>query len=303
VAVFDGSSDVRLQRLHVTRVRTDGVNTWGAHSEISIQDSRIEGGGTAEAGVVALGSDRSRDTSAIRNRVRGFRGFGILLQQQEHGRPRADLHGLVLDNVVSDIRDPSRDGCWTAAKYETEGCGTNEGGIWTGGVEAAVIGNTVRRARWDGIETVGSSTRTTIVDNEIRDTRTGIYLEHATHRSLIARNLIVDALTGINVEWRHEGAGSSRNTIADNRIVSAKTGIFVDVGGDRHRILRNVFVGGGRPAIVLQGSSHNVVRGNRGCGGRRDSLVAFSEARFDDGSPAVSKHNRLAANEDTRSAC
>jgi parallel beta-helix repeat protein len=302
VAVFDGSTDVRLQRLHLSRVRTDGVNTWGAHRNISIQDSRIEGSRSAEAGIAALGSDESRDTSAIRNRITGFRGFGILLQQQEHGRRAADLHGLVLDNVVTDIRNPSRDGCWTSAKYSTPGCGTDEGGIWTGGVEAAVIGNVVRRARWDGIETVGSSTRTTIVDNEISDTRTGIYLEHATNDSLIARNRIVDALTGINVEWRHEGAGSAGNTFADNRIVDAKTGIFVDVGGDRHRIVRNVFVGGGRPAIVLQGSSHNVVRGNRACGGGQP-LVEFSEARYDDGSRAVPKNNRLQANEAGLSAC
>jgi copper-binding protein NosD len=303
VAVFDGSSNVRLQRLRMTRVRTDGVNVWGAYSNVSIQDSRIEGGGTAEAGVVALGSDESRDTSAIRNQIRGFRAFGVILQQKEHGRPAADLHGVVLDNVISDIRDPSRDGCWTPAKYQTPGCGTNEGGIWTGGVEAAVIGNTIRRARWDGIETVGSSTRTTIVRNTIHDTRTGIYLEHSTHQSLIAHNLIVDALTGINVEWWHEGAGSKRNTFAFNRIVRSKAGIVVDVGGDRNRIVGNVFVGGLRPSIVLQGSSHNVVRGNRGCGSPGASLVAFSQARYDDGSRAVSKYNRLDGNENRRSAC
>lgn len=303
VAVFDGSSDVRLQRLQITRVRTDGVNTWGAHASVSVQDSRIESDGTGEAGFVALGSDETRDTSVIRTTVRGFRGFGILLQQQEHGRPAADLHGVVLDNVVSDIRDPSRDGCWTAAKYRTPGCGTNEGGIWTGGVEAAVIGNTVRRARWDGIETVGSSTRTTIVGNKIYDTRTGIYLEHATHRSLIARNLIVDALVGINVEWWHEGAGSSRNTFAFNRIVRSKAGIVVDVGGDGNRIVGNVFVGGLRPSIVLQGSSDNLVRNNRGCGSRGDSLVAFSEARYDDGRRAVSRQNRLEGNHTREAAC
>jgi parallel beta-helix repeat protein len=297
VAVFDGSSDVRLQRLRLVHVRSHGVNTWGAHSNVSIQDSQIEGGRTAEAGFVALGSDESRDTSVIRTRVRGFTGFGILLQQQEHGRPAADLHGLVLDNMVSDIRDPSRDGCWTEAKYKTPGCGTNEGGIWTGGVEAAVIGNTVRRARWDGIETVGSSTRTTIVRNKIYDTRTGIYLEHSTNRSLIANNLIVDALTGINVEWRHEGGGSSHNTFANNRIVSSETGLFVDVGGDHNRIVGNVFVGGSRPAIVLQGSSNNLVQGNRGCRSRGGSLVGFDSARYDDGRPAVSKQNRLVGNE------
>jgi parallel beta-helix repeat protein len=301
VAVFDGSSDVRLHRLRMVRVRTDGVNTWGAHSDVSVQDSRIESDGSGEAGVVALGSDESRDTSVIRTRVRGFRSFGILLQQQEHGRPAADLNGVVLDNVVSDIRDPARDGCWTAAKYQTAGCGTNEGGIWTGGVEAAVIGNTVRRARWDGIETVGSSTRTTIVRNKISDTRTGIYLEHSTHRSLIAHNLIVDALTGINVEWWHEGAGSSRNTFAHNRFVSSGE-LYVGVGGDGNRIVGNVFVGGPRPAIVLQGSSNNLVQGNRGCGGPGGSLVGFDEARYDDGRPAVSKRNRLVENVNRRAA-
>jgi parallel beta-helix repeat protein len=208
----------------------------------------------------------------------------------------------VLDNVVSDIRDPSRDGCWTAAKDRTPGCGTNEGGIWTGGVEAAVIGNTVRRARWDGIETVGSSTRTTIVRNRIYNTRTGVYLEHSTHRSLIARNVIVDALTGINVEWWHEGEGSRRNTFAYNRIVRAQTGIFVDVGGDRNRIVGNVFVGGSRPAIVLQGSSRNVVQGNRACGRRRGPLVVFETARWDDGRPAASSRNRLSDNDNVPAA-
>ena len=296
IAVFDGSSDVRLQRLRLIGVRGHGVNTWGAHSSVSLQDSHVESDGKGEAGFVALGSDETRDTSVIRTRVRGFTSFGILLQQQDHGRPAADLHGVVLDNVVSDIRDPSRDGCWTAAKRSTPGCGTNEGGIWTGGVEAAVIGNTVRRARWDGIETVGSSTRTTIVGNKIYDTRTGIYIEHSTNRSLIARNLIVDALTGINVEWWHEGAGSKRNTFAYNRFVRSGTGIFVDVGGDHNRIVGNVFVGGKPPAIILQGSSKNVVRDNVGCRMRSGSLVGIESARWDDGREAFSRNNQFAGN-------
>ena len=76
IAVFDGSSDVRLQRLRITRVRTDGVNVWGAYSSVSVQDSQIESDGGGEAGVVALGSDESRDTSVIRSRVRGFTSFG-----------------------------------------------------------------------------------------------------------------------------------------------------------------------------------------------------------------------------------
>jgi hypothetical protein len=299
VAVFDGSSDVRLQRLRLIGVRGHGVNTWGAHSSVSLQDSHVESDGKGEAGFVALGSDETRDTSVIRTRVRGFTSFGILLQQQDYGRPRADLHGVVLDNVVTDIRDPSRDGCWTEAKDETPGCGTNEGGIWTGGVEAAVIGNTVRRARWDGIQTVGSSTRTTIVHNKVYDTRTGIYVERSTNRTLIARNLIVDALTGMQVEWEHGGGGSKRNTFAFNRIVGSERGMFVDVGGDANRIVGNVFVGGSKPVIVLQGSSRNLVRGNVACRMGSGPFVELESANWEDGRDAQSRGNRLSGNRDT----
>ena len=295
VAAFDGSRDVRLQRLHIRRVRTHGVSTWGAHAGVSVQDSVIEGGGSAHAGVFTLGSDSSRDTSVIRSRIRGFRSYGILLGQKEFGRPAAALHGVALDNDIRDIRDPARDACVKDAR-NASGCGTNEGGIWTGGVEAAIIGNTIRRARWDGIETVGSSTRTTIVANEIRGTRTGIYLEHATNHSLFTRNLIVDAETGINVEWLHEGVGSSHNTFTFNRIVRAESGLFVDVGSDGNRIVGNVFVSGARPAITLQGSSDNLVRDNLGCGGPETSLVGLESARWDDGSAAHSRGNRLAVN-------
>jgi parallel beta-helix repeat protein len=296
VAVFDGSRDVRLHGLRITNVRTHGVNVWGAHSNISVQDSLIESDGSAQAGVFVLGSDRSRDTSVIRTRIRGFRSFGILLGQKEYGRPAAALHGLALDNHISDIRDPTRDAC-VYSERTASGCGTNEGGIWSGGVEAAIIGNTVLRARWDGIETVGSSTRTTIVGNEIRTTRTGIYLEHSTNHSLISRNLIAATEAAINVEWRHEGQGSSHNVFANNRVVAARdVGLFVDVGGDSNRITGNVFVAGGRPAIVLQGSSNNLVQENLGCKGPVGSIVGMQTARWDDGRVAESQGNRLAGN-------
>jgi len=295
VAVFDGSRDVRLQRLRIRRVRSHGVNVWGAHSSVSVQDSVIDGGGSAHAGVFTLGSDRSRDTSVIRSRIRGFRSYGVLLGQKEFGRPAAALHGVALDNDISDIRDPARDACVRNARYAS-GCGTNEGGIWTGGVEAAIIGNTIRRARWDGIETVGSSTRTTIVANRIRGTRTGIYLEHSTNHSVITRNVIDGVETGINVEWLHEGVGSSRNTFTFNRVLGAESGLFLDVGSDGNRIVGNVFVGGGRPAITLQGSSDNLVRDNVGCRGPTTSLVGLESARWDDGSTAHSRSNRLDGN-------
>ena len=296
VAVFDGSRDVRLSRVDLTNVRTDGVNAWGTHSNVSVQDSSIEGNGTAQVGVFDLGSERSRDTSVIRTRIHRFRSHGILLAQTEYGRPTAALHGLALDNIVTDVRDPARDKC-TYAPNTTPKCGTNEGGIWTGGVQAGIIGNTVLRARWDGIETVGSSTRTTVVGNVVRTTRTGIYLEHSTHDSLFSKNLVVDSGTGINIEWWHNGQGSTRNTFASNRIVSAsRGGLFVDVGSDGNQIVQNVFVGGARPAIVLQGTSDNVVRRNVGCPAGDQELVREQSAYYEGGTRAVPKRNRLSGN-------
>jgi parallel beta-helix repeat protein len=79
-------------------------------------------------------------------------------------------------------------------------------------------------------------------------------------------------------------------------VAARDVGLFVDVGGDSNRIVGNVFVTGGRPAIVLQGSSKNVVRGNLGCKGPVGSIVGMQTARWDDGRLAESKENRLVDN-------
>ena len=302
LGVFDGSSDVRLQRLRILRVRERGVAVWGAHADVSLQDSRIEGNGTARVGVSARGSDESRDTSVIRTRIRGFRDYGIIFSQREYGRPSAAMHALALDNVVTDVKDPDRDDC-VHEPQNASGCGTNEGGIWTGGVQAAILGNAVRRTRWDGIQTVGSSTGTTIVANDVRDTRTGIYIERSTNDSLISRNVIAGVEKGINVEWAHDGGRSTRNTFSLNRIEAPRAvGLFVDVEADGNRIVRNTFVGGARPAIVLQGTSDNLLHSNRACGAG-GPLLQERSARRDDGEQARPQRNRLVGNVSSKRPC
>ena len=59
--------------------------------------------------------------------------------------------------------------------------------------------------------------RVTVIGNEIARTRVGMYLEHETNESLFARNTIADVATGINVEWRYDGNGSSGNTFEGTR--------------------------------------------------------------------------------------
>jgi hypothetical protein len=285
IGIANGSHDVRVQRVRIGGMLVNGVEAWGVHTAVSVQDCAITGGGATGAGVVEFGSDRSRDTSVVRTTVSGFRGFGIAFAQREYRRPKVALHGLALDNAVADIDDPA------------DASGTHEVGIWSGGVAAAIIGNRVRRTGTDGIQTVGSSTGVSIVDNDVAQTPVGIYVEHETNGSLIARNRIGEVTTGITVEWRYGGAGSSANTFAGNRIVEpSQAGVFVDVQSDRNAIARNVVVGGPGPPIVLQGSSHNLVVGNRSCPGDGESMVRQQSGSHDGGSTVDSVDNRLVDN-------
>jgi parallel beta-helix repeat protein len=284
VSVADGSADVRVQRVSVRRVQVNAVEAWGAHRDVSVQDSVLDGRGASNAGVFDLGSDGSRDVSVVRTRIFGFRAYGVVFAQRFYGRPRVALHNLALDDDISDITDPAQSD------------GRSEGGIWSGGVAAAIVGNRVRRTGTDGIQTVGSSRGTTIAANDVARTPVGIYLEHSTEASLVTRNRIGDVGTAINVEWRHAGGGSRANAFTANTVVRAsRTGVFLDVGSDANRVDGNRFLHGARPAIVLQGSSANVVRGNRGCGGR-GRMVVEQAGRREDGALAQARANRLADN-------
>jgi parallel beta-helix repeat protein len=293
VEVLTGASDVLLRHLRIVDVRKLGVFAWGAYSEVSLQDSTVDGGGTADAGFIAGESGsfgESRDSSVIRTTLRRFTNWGMLFAHQAYGRPEGAKHAVALDNLVTDVKGANK------------ASGTAEGGIWSGSVEGAIIGNTVLRMDWDGIETVGSSDRTSVVANRVATTRTGIYLEHSTNDSLIARNRMSGVEAGIIVEWSYGGVASKRNAFVGNTIVGAsKNGLIVSIGADQNRITGNTFIGGARPMIVLQGSSDNVVRGNESCL-TKGTLVAEESAPDEHGSPAYPRRNVITGNRH-RSSC
>jgi hypothetical protein len=281
IAIRPGAADVRISRTVIKNVRQTGVDAWHDYDDISVQDSLISGKKLAGAGVL-FEQGASSNSSVIRTRVSGFRSYGIEFAYVPHNSKTAARHALALDNVVTDVTDPAVDD------------GTSEGGIWSGGVEAALIGNVIRRTGWDGIETVGSSLRVSIVANTVSATGTGIYLEHATNDSRVSGNNISRVMTGIDVEWHYDGVGSSRNQFIGNTISSAGRGLFVEVGNDGNRVEHNVFVNVLTP-IVFQGSSNNTAGGNRACG-NRDAVVIESEARADGGALISAKNNHLSDN-------
>jgi hypothetical protein len=282
VAIGPRARSVRASHLRIVHVRRSGLYAWGSFYDVSLQDSTVTGDGAADAGAVVGLHEGGSHPAIVRCKLRGFRQFGITFTQSAFDRLDMGAGAVALDNVVSDVDDPSRSD------------GTDEGGIWSGGPAAAIVGNRIARTTWDGIETVGSSVHTIVTGNRIRATRTGIYLEHATHHSLFADNVIRRVDTGINVEWRYGDVGSSDNHFLRNTITEAsKAGIFVDVGSDRNALVRNR-ISLAAQAIVLQGASSNRVTRNVVCG----SPDAISETKGlrDDGSTATPAANVIRNN-------
>ena len=285
IVVQSGVRGFVARELIIQRVRRVGVYAWGSLNDISVQDARITSGGYAEAGVIAA-LPAGNDLSVIRSRIAGFRNWGINFVQSPHENRATGLRALALDNVVTDIDAPE----------DTHG--TTKGGIWSGSAGAAIIGNVIRRTGWDGIETVGSSHDVSIVDNRIYDTPVGIYLEHSTTRSMIARNVIVNTRTGINVEWEYGGVGSGQNVFARNHVLRASSvGLFIDVGADDNRVFANR-LDAGVAGIVLQGSSQNHIARNVVC--RAVSAIEQRVGMWDDKRAAQPVANRLERNRLTR---
>jgi hypothetical protein len=280
--VIQRSSDVRLQRVTVRRARNYAVYMWGTLRNISVSDSRFTSAGNAASAVLA-GVRDGNDISVVRTRIAGFREYGINFAQPAYNLTTSGLRNVALDNHISDIDERAFTN------------GRSKGGIWTGGAQARILGNSIERTGWDGIETVGSSTGDFIVGNAIADTKTGIYVEHSTNDSVIAANTIRRTDHGINVEWRYGGVGSARNRFTGNVVAGSGTAIFVDAGADENVIAHNEILGGGRPAIVLQGSSKNDVHHNSACGSP-GAIIGLRDVNV----PAVA--NDLAANR-TAAAC
>ena len=281
IDVVAGASRFVARAVEIARVRQVGMHTNGPVEDVSIQDSSLAGDGTADVGVSAA-VDGGNDVSVIRTRIVRFRDYGINFVQIRHDNTSSGLRAVALDNVVLDIDRPG----------DTQG--TTEGGIWSGGARAAIIGNVVRRAGWDGIETVGSSHDVSIVGNRVSETRVGIYLEHSTTGSLIAGNVISRVRTGINVEWEYGGVGSGENRFADNHVSDASfVGLFIDTGADGNDVVGNR-IDAGVAGIVLQGSSRNTVEENVVCGSA--THIEQRHGRWDDDSLATPVDNTLSGN-------
>lgn len=288
IQVGPGARDVVLSHVRIDRPRKEGVYLWGDHQRVSVQDSAIDGANRASAGVKDRISDStSGDTSVLRTTVRNMRDFGINFFPWTPSRVYPGARAIAVGNTIRHIQNASTDN------------GTNESGIWTGGVDAVIRDNVVTDTGWDGIQTIGMTQRGVIAGNRISNTRVGIYAEHDTWDTLIEANTMTRIRgTGINVEWRYDGHGSGRLTIRRNRIISpALYGVFIDVAANDNVITGNVVSNARGGGIGLQGSTGNLVSGNdlRSSSGVARCVVELT-GRFDDGRDARAGNNTIRGN-------
>jgi hypothetical protein len=288
IQVGPGSRDVVVSRVRIIRPRSDGVHLWGDHRRVSIQDSVIDGGRRASGGVMDRITDAaSGDTSVLRTTVRNVRDFGINFFPWTPSRVYPGARALAVGNVIEHVQNTATDN------------GTNESGIWTGGVDAVIRDNVVSDTGWDGIQTIGMSRHTVIAGNRVSRTGVGIYIEHETWDTLIEGNTLSEITgTGINVEWRYGGKGSGRLTIRRNTIIApAGYGVFIDVGANDNVIAGNVIANARRGAVRLQGTTGNLVTDNDLRGTSQAWCVIETTGRFDDGTPARSSNNQFRGND------
>jgi parallel beta-helix repeat protein len=288
VQVRGVSDRVLLRHLVIRAPYRMGVYAWGTYRAVSVQDSQIDGGGTATAGVEYAQGDptaTNSDASVLRSTIRRFKGYGIDFFPWLGGTAYPGPRALAASNTISDITDPS------------VADGTSEAGIWAGGEDAVIRDNTISRTGWDGIETFGDSKRARLEANTITDTPYGIYLEHETYDSLIQGNTISRVQFGINIEWWYGGKGSKRQTIRGNTITDAAEGISVDVGDDDNLIEGNVITDTTVFGIRLQGASGNVVRNNDLRRSGPQGAVLESIGQTDTGAQARPDRNQITGND------
>jgi parallel beta-helix repeat protein len=287
IHVGSGARDVVISRVRIVHPRKQGVYLSGDHQRISVQDSVIDGGNRASAGVMdQIDDTTSGDTSVLRTTIRNMRDYGINFFPWTPRKVYPGARAVAIGNVISHIQNSKTDN------------GTNESGIWTGGVDAMIRGNVVSDTGWDGIQTIGMSRRTVIAGNRISRTGVGIYLEHETWDTVVEANTLTRlSNTGINVEWRYDGKGSGRLTIRRNRIVSpGGFGVFVDVGANNNLITANVVSNPRRGGIRLQGSTGNLVSGNTVSGTSPSRCLSETTGLFDDGRAAHAGNNTFRGN-------
>jgi hypothetical protein len=209
------------------------VHVWGSAVHASVLDTRLDGHGVVDAGVVVR---QPKGFVGRRIVATSFQSYGIVVDPNDvdfRTRSPFSLRDVSISRVARPVPGSSN--------------GRAEACLWLGSP------GTVRRVRArscaiTGIWT-GTATRRSLVEDATVDrARVGIYIEHFTSNTTFERLRIgPDVRRGINAEWANHALGgrpaSVDNVIQDAHFRTAHVGVYLDQGTTRTLVRRCRFVG------------------------------------------------------------
>jgi hypothetical protein len=209
------------------------VLVWGTARGAAVLDTRLDGNGVVNAGLVVR---QPNGFVARRIVARRFLSYGVEVDPNEYGfttRSPYSLRNLTISQV-SRLVPGSSDG-------------TAEACLWLGS-PGEVRRVSVRRCAITGIWTGTAMAHSLVEDAIVKDARVGIYMEHFTTSSTFERLRIgPDVAVGVNAEWDNPAYGgkpaSTDNVIEGARIQTTQAGVYLDQGTIRTTVRHCVFVG------------------------------------------------------------
>ena len=216
------------------------IAVWGTGRGARILDTTVRGHGTLSAGVEAR---RPEGLVIERLVARRFRDFGVLVDANDPERDTSGP-GFRLEDV---------DVAGVARASPGSSMGRAEACVWIG------HSGTVRRVRarscaWSGLWTGTVARRARFEQIDVDRARTGVYLEHFTHKSLFRRLRVGPHVrVGLTAEWADPVWGrrpaSVDNVIEDSHFESTLAGIYLDEGTTGTTVRRSTFGGQSWAAI------------------------------------------------------
>ena len=211
----------------------DVIHVWGSASRAQVLDTRIDGHGVIDAGLVV-----HQPSGFVARRVvaRRFRSYGIVVDPSNFNyttRHPFSLSDLRITRVSRTVPGSSN--------------GTAEACLWLGSrgtVQRVSVHNCAISGIWTG--TAMKSAR--IEDATIDHSQVGIYIEHFTTGTTFRRLRFAAGVTrGVNAEWANRAQGgrpaSVDNVIEDAYFRTSHVGVYLDQGTTRTVVRHCVFVG------------------------------------------------------------
>jgi hypothetical protein len=209
------------------------VLVWGSATGASVLDTRLDGHGVVDAGLVVR---QPKGFSARRLVARRFLNYGVVVDPNDFAFRTHSPYSL-RDLTIAHV----------SRKVPGSSDGTAEACLWLGS-PGTVRRVSVRGCAISGIWTGTAMKRSRIEDATIERARVGIYIEHFTTSTTFERLRVGPGVTrGVNAEWDNPAAGgkpaSVDNVLEDAYFRTAHVGVYLDRGTTRTTVRHCVFVG------------------------------------------------------------